>query len=93
MLKLFEFSGAETDWVAAHDEAEARRVLKAHHGISDEDIAESYQTISEVDPTMITCTPDDWDYDAEDAGDAEPPTALDEMRGKVSAFFLGSTCT
>jgi|GEM_PF-5561789 len=90
MLKLFEFSGAETDWVAAHDEAEARRVLKAHHGISDEDIASSYEDIGEVDPTTIECTPDDWDYDNEDA---EKPTALDEMRGKTTAFFLGSTCT
>lgn len=88
MLKLYQFSGAETDWVAAHDEAEARRVLKAHAGIGDDDIAASYETVSEVDPATIECTPEDWDYDDEDA---EKPTALDLMRGQTAAFFLGST--
>lgn len=31
-MKLFAFRGSETDWIAAHDEAEACAVLKAHYG-------------------------------------------------------------
>ena len=32
MLKLYEFSGVETEWVAAGSEAEARATLKRYYG-------------------------------------------------------------
>ena len=47
MLKLYAFRGAETDWVAASDEASARDFLKRHYGINDDDIASSYECVDE----------------------------------------------
>ena len=48
-LKLFAFEGAETDWVAASTEAEARTELMLHYGIGPDDVDGSYESISEVD--------------------------------------------
>ena len=89
MLKLYEFSGAETDWVAANSEDEARELLMRHHGISPEDIAGSYESITVVDGTSVEMLPDDWDYDDEDA---EPPTAADKVAQMTKPGFVCSTC-
>lgn len=88
MLKLFEFSGAETDWIAANDEAQARRTLVVHYGIADDDVDASYESITEVDPTNM-----EFYTDAVDAETEEPimTTAAAMMAGKTKPFLVGST--
>ena len=85
-MKLFRFAGAETDWVAAADEMSARDILKRHYGISDDDIAGSYESIEEVEPTSVEVYPDDWDYEDDEA---EPPTAAEFM---TKPGLVCSTC-
>lgn len=67
MLKLFEFSGAETDWVAANDEAEARRALINHYGITEADMTGSYESIAEVDPNEVEFYTDAIDAETEES--------------------------
>ena len=88
MLKLFEFSGDETEWVAANDEAEARRALILHYGITEAEVAGSYESVSEVDPNEVEfCT------DAVDAKTEEAimTTAAALMGDKTKPFLVGST--
>jgi len=85
-VKLFKFEGCETDWVAADTEAAARQILKQHYGISDEDIASSYEDISEVPPESVKLYPEDWDYEDDEA---EPPTAAEFM---TEPGLVCSTC-
>ena len=87
-MKVFEFSGAETDWVAANDEAEARRVLIGHYGISDRDIDGSYETITECDPSKVEFFTEEYDEEAEET---ITQTASEMMAGKTRPFSLGST--
>ena len=87
-LKLFEFSGAETDWVAAADENAARACLKSHYGISDEDVTGSYESIDEVEPSTVEFWTDEWD---EEADEQVYITAADMMHGKTAPFVVGST--
>lgn len=89
MLKLFEFSGSETDWVAATDEAEARREMIEHYGITESDIAGSYESISEVDPSDVEFYTDEVDAETEEA---KTTTAAAMMAGKTKPFLVGSTC-
>lgn len=88
MLKLYEFSGAETDWVAASSEDEARDVLMRHYGIGPHDVSGSYESIGVVDGTSVEMLPDDWDYDDEDA---VPPTAADVVAKMTKPGFVCST--
>ena len=60
-MKLYVFEGAETDWVAANSESEAREVLKRHYGINDEDIDESCEEIREADPDATVFETDEVD--------------------------------
>lgn len=85
MLKLFAFYGAETDWIAANTEDEARAVLKRHYGIDDEDLA-SYEEISEVDPATVEVYPEGWD------GEGNPPTAATLMLAMTKPQLVCSTC-
>lgn len=87
-MKLWEFSGQETDWVAADDEASARHTLKRHHGLSDEDIASSYESISEVDPATVEFYTDEVDAETEET---ITTTAAAMMAGKSRPFVVGST--
>lgn len=89
-LKVFAFRGAETDWVAAHDVAEARKVLISHYGISHEDIDGSYESIDEVPPETVQMIDDDHDYEAA-PDEQELPTAADAIAGKSKPFLIGST--
>jgi hypothetical protein len=83
-MKLFAFCGAETDWIAAKDEAEARETLKRHYGIDDDDIDGSYEEVSEVDPAEL-------EVFMEDAGDGVYATAAEVMAGKTKPFLVCST--
>jgi len=85
-MKLFAFRGAETDWIAATNEADARRMLRLHYGITEDDIDGSYEVIEEVDPASVEVYPDDWDYEDDEA---EPPTAAEFM---TKPGFVCSTC-
>lgn len=87
-MKLWAFAGAETDWVAADDEGTARRILKSHYGISDEDIAGSYESISEVDPATVDVYTDEVDAETEET---VTTTAAALMAGKLHPFVVGST--
>lgn len=85
-MKLFAFRGPETDWVAADTHADAIRILKLHYGISDRDVAGSYDVIEEVDPASVEVYPDDWDYEDDEA---ELPTAAEFM---TKPGLVCSTC-
>lgn len=87
-MKVFEFSGDETDWVAAHTEAEARATLMAHYGISDEDVAGSYETVTECDPSKVEFFTDEYDEEEEET---VTRTAAEMLAGKTRPFVLGST--
>ena len=80
MLRLFAFSGVETDWVAASNEAAARQELINHYGISEREVAGSYESVSEVDPNKVKL------------GTDEMTTAAAIMVGKTRPFLVGSTC-
>lgn len=88
-MKLFAFVGAETDWVAADDERGARECLRRHYGVTDEDIAGSYEEVSEVDPSGVELYTDPGciEEDEEDV----TTTAADLMRGKSRPFLVAST--
>lgn len=88
MLKLFEFEGVETDWVAARDEAEARRVLINHYGITEADVAGSYESVSEVDPSKVEFYTDEVDAETEEA---IMTTAAALIGTKTKPFLVGST--
>jgi hypothetical protein len=88
MLKLFEFSGAETDWVAARDEAEARRTLVVHYGIADDDIDASYESVSEVEPSAVEFYTDETDAETEET---IMTTAAAIIGDKTKPFLVGST--
>lgn len=65
-MKLYQFSGSETDWVAANTEAEAREALRVHYGLSTEDIDGGYEEIAEVDPSGLMFDTDDVDAETEE---------------------------
>ena len=88
MLKLFEFSGVETEWVAAGSEAEARDTLKMHYGIDDRDIDCSYESVCEVDPAKVELYTDEVDAETEET---KMTTAAAEMAGKTRPFLVAST--
>jgi hypothetical protein len=88
MLKLFEFSGAETEWVAANDEAEARRALILHYGITEGDVAMSYESVSEVDPNEVEFYTDATDVETEET---IMTTAAAIIGAKTKPFLVGST--
>lgn len=87
-MKLFAFEGAETDWVAAHDLAEARDCLRRTYGIGDDDIDGSYQDITECDPSEVEFYLDETDPDTEEN---LTETAAAKMAGKTKPFVVGST--
>lgn len=87
-MKLFAFEGAETDWVAANSEAEARDTLKHHYGIGDDDIDGSYESISEVNADEVEFYTDETDAETEET---KTLTATDMMAGKAHPFVVGST--
>ncbi len=87
-MKLFAFEGAETDWVAANSEAEARAELINHYGINDDDVTESYESISEVDPSTVEFGTDAVDVETEET---IMTTAAAMMEGKTKPFVVGST--
>jgi hypothetical protein len=88
MLKLFEFSGDETEWVAANDEAEARRALILHYGITEADVAGSYESVAEVDPASVEFYTDETDAETEET---IMTTAAAIIGDKTKPFFVGST--
>lgn len=87
-MKLFAFEGAETDWVAANSEAEARDTLMSHYGISPNDVTGSYESVSEVDPTEVEFYTDETDAETEET---IMITAAEKMQGKAHPFVVGST--
>lgn len=88
MLKLFAFEGAETDWVAANDQAEARRALINHYGITEADVAGSYESVSEVDPNEVEFYTDAVDAETEET---IMTTAAAIIGDKTKPFLVGST--
>lgn len=92
-MKLFEFVGAETDWIAANSPEEAREALKVHYGITDRDVDGSYEEINEVDPEAVEFYVDETPISDEDEEDETPMrTAAEMMKGKTKPFLVGSTC-
>lgn len=89
-MKLFEFSGDETDWVAATTEDEARDTLIRHYGISADDVASSYESVSAVDPDTVEFYTEEVDAETEET---ITTTAADMMAGKTHPFVVGSTAT
>ncbi len=89
-MQLWVFEGVETEWVAARNEDEAHETLRRHYGISDEDIAGSYQDIYQANPEDVVMTTDEVNAETE-----EPitTTAAELMRGKTAPFVVGSTYT
>lgn len=87
-MKLFAFEGAETDWVAASTENEARDTLMRHYGIGPDDITGSYESISEVEPSEVEFYTDDVDAETEET---IVTTAAAMMVGKAKPFVVGST--
>lgn len=87
-LRLFVFDGAETDWVAANSEMEAWDELKSHYGITDEDIAGSYESITEADPSEVTF---DTDMVNEKTEETITTTAAAIMAGRTRPFLVSST--
>lgn len=88
-MNLYQFSGPETDWVAADTIADAREVLMAHYGITAEDLAITYDSVKEVDdPASIYVEPEEWCDDHED----EDFTAADVMATMTSPGLVASTC-
>ena len=58
-LKLYAFeTAAETDWIAANTDEEARIAYMGHYGLSERDM--DGVDISEVDPESVELYPDDW---------------------------------
>lgn len=91
-LRLFQFLGNVSDWVAARDEGEARTFLMQYYGISDRHIERNYRSICEVNPTGI-------EFVVETDADEKPfpehedvQTAAQMMLGRVKPFLVGSTC-
>ena len=87
-MKLFRFLGTETDWIAANDEAEAKQVLIRHYGISADDIAYSYESIDEVEPSTVEIYPDGWGYKNNKAA---PPNATALMATLTKPQLVCST--
>lgn len=87
-MKLFAFEGAESEWVAADTEADARAFLRRHYGISDEDIALSYESVTEVDPEEAVFETDEVDAETEET---ITTTAAEIMDGKTKPFVVCST--
>jgi len=88
VLKVYAFSGAETDWIAANTEDEAREFLMDHYGISPDDVAGSYEEVYEVAPDTVFNT-DEYDEEAEET---VTTTAAEIVAGKTKPFVVGSTC-
>jgi hypothetical protein len=88
MLKLFAFEGAETDWIAANDQAEALRTLILHYGITGSDVAGSYESVSEVDPNDVEFYTDEVDAETEET---IMTTASALIGTKTKPFLVGST--
>lgn len=88
-MKLYVFEGAETDWVAANTEDEAWAELRSHYGITNDDIAGSYESITEANPDEIV-----FDTDMVDAETEETitTTASEIMAGQTRPFLVCSTC-
>jgi len=87
-MKLYAFAGDETDWVAANSEGEARETLITHYGITADDVAISYESISEVDPNKVEFYTDEVDAETEET---IMTTAAVMMQGKQWPFVVGST--
>ena len=92
-MKLFAFEGAETDWVVANTEAEARDTLIRHYGISAEDVASSYESVSEVDPDTVEFYTDETDKETEETIMETATARMDaaERAGRTRPWVLGST--
>lgn len=87
-MKLFAFEGDETEWVAANTEDEARDTLMRHYGIGPDDVAGSYESVSEVDPNEVEFYTDDVNVETEET---ITETAAEKMAGKTRPFVVGST--
>ena len=87
-MKVFTFIGAETDWVAANSEAEARDTLMRHYGIGPDDIDGSYESVIEEDPAKVEFFTDEYDEEEEET---ITQTAAEMLVGKTRPFLLGST--
>ena len=88
-MKLYAFeTAAETDWIAANTDEEARIAYMGHYGLSERDM--DGVDISEVDPESVELYPDDWDYDDDEA---EPPTATEIMAKMKRPGLVASTAT
>ncbi len=62
-MKLFKFEAGETDWVAAKDEAEARRVYLSEYELTEADM--DLTEISEADPNFVRVFDDTTDEHGE----------------------------
>jgi len=87
-LQLFAIdSGAETDWIAAHTEDEARQLYINEYGLSESDVDDV--TIHVVgEPDKITVYSDDIDAETEEPLTA---TAAEVMSKMTKAGLVAST--
>lgn len=87
-MRLYKFSGAETDWVAADDVHAARECIMRHYGITMDDVVSSYESVAECDPADVVLDTDEVDVETE-----EPvtTTAAALMIGRSHSFVVAST--
>ena len=87
-MQLFRFyCNGETDWIAANDDAEARKVYMSHYGLHEADMDGVRHSV-ETNPDDIEIYTDDHDYEADDP---EMPTAADIMAKMKAPGLVAST--
>lgn len=88
-MKLYEVStSAETDWVAADDEQQARTAYMIEYGLSERDMDGVEISVVE-DPASVTVYLDEVDAETEEQAEA---TAADVMAGMKRPGLVCSTC-
>jgi len=88
-VKLYAIStSAETDWVAADDEQQARTAYMIEYGLSERDMDGVEISLVE-DPETITVYLDEVNAETEEQAEA---TAAEVMAGMKSPGLVCSTC-
>lgn len=79
MLKLYAINSGEIDWVAANDEAEARRVVINEYGLGDDELDDVPVKLVE-DASAVTVYLDEVDAETEE----EKTATAEEVMAKMT---------
>jgi ketosteroid isomerase-like protein len=79
-LKLYRFSAGETDWIAANNETEARRVYLAEYELNDSDL-EGVSVAVVDDADSVTVHLDEVDVETEEQATMTATEVMSKMRG------------